>query len=36
MIGAMILVAVKATYDVGGLAHVIDVNRDGGRLEGPK
>lgn len=35
MLGALIVVAIKATYDVGGLGVVIQRNLDGGRLEGP-
>lgn len=35
MMGALIIVAVKATYDVGGIGVVIERNIAGTRIEGP-
>lgn len=35
MLGALIVVAIKTTYDVGGLGVVIERNLNGGRLERP-
>lgn len=36
MFGAMFLVIIKGTFDVGGLGIVIDRNIDSGRIEGPE
>lgn len=36
MFGAMFLVIIKGTIDVGGLGVVIDRNIDSGRIEGPE
>lgn len=36
MIGAIILVSVKGTLDIGGIANVVERNLETGRIEGPK
>jgi solute carrier family 5 (sodium-coupled monocarboxylate transporter), member 8/12 len=36
MFGAMFLVIIKGTLDVGGLQYVIEKNIESGRLEGPE